>query len=207
MNGAVSIIKHSSMSVGVAVEGNLALGEVLDPIDDAIERFSTLITTSLWIFGAQKALFEISKTDAVLVLAVSLSLVYLLFPSDVLKKALLVLIVLRLFIPFSALVSHYANDAVFNPPIEKELAFLSLASHKQIATHKELAENQSFWSKISGSVSDSAQQIKEITMFYIDHMERIVSALLNLAIAYVGKTFFNLVFLPMLLFYAAKSLW
>ena len=208
LNGAVSVVKQSSLTVGVGVEGNLALGEVLDPIDDAIERFSTLVTTSLWIFGAEKALFEISKTEVVIAMAILLAIAYIFFPSQSLKKILLVLIALRLFIPVSGLVAHYSDKTVFDPPIKKELEFLAATSRHTTAVQEHSTQKQNFWSKVSGTLDKTAQQMKKVqqtSLFYIQNMDKIVASLINLALAYVGKTFFHLIFMPLLFFYIIKQ--
>ena len=87
LNAGVSVIQKSSVTVGVGLEGNIAIGEALDPINDAIERFSDMITLSVWVLGSQKALYEISGTNFMLFLVIFLAIgaVFINHPS--LKKS------------------------------------------------------------------------------------------------------------------------
>ena len=88
INAGVSVIQESSVTVGVGLEGNIALGQVLDPINDATERFSDLLTLSLWATGAEKAVYEISKLPLVTALILLLAILNLIIKSDFLKNLL-----------------------------------------------------------------------------------------------------------------------
>lgn len=53
INAVVSIIQDSEVNIAVA---SLALGEVLDPVNDIIERFSTVAVVAMASLGVQKVL-------------------------------------------------------------------------------------------------------------------------------------------------------
>ena len=88
INAGVSVIQESSVTVGVGLEGNIALGQALDPINDATERFSDLLTLSLWATGAEKAVYEISKLPLFTALILFLAMLNLIIKSDFLKNLL-----------------------------------------------------------------------------------------------------------------------
>jgi len=81
INAAVSVIQESSLTIGVGVEGNLALGQALDPINDATERFSDLLTFSLWSLGSEKIIYELSKLPAFTIIIIVLALINIFYNS------------------------------------------------------------------------------------------------------------------------------
>ena len=79
INAAVSVIQESSLTIGVGIEGNLALGQALDPINDAAERFSDLMTLSLWSLGSEKIIYELSKLPIFTIIIVLLAILNLFY--------------------------------------------------------------------------------------------------------------------------------
>ena len=59
LNAAISTLQESSLSVGVGVSGNLALGQVLDPLNDLVERFSEVMLISSVALGLQQLLLPL----------------------------------------------------------------------------------------------------------------------------------------------------
>ncbi|MCW8892648.1 MAG: hypothetical protein OQL18_04955, partial [Deltaproteobacteria bacterium] len=60
-NGVISVIQESELAVSPAGVGlNLALGQVLDPLNDMVERFSWVMLVALTSLGVQRFLIEIS---------------------------------------------------------------------------------------------------------------------------------------------------
>ena len=191
INAGVSMVQKSSVTVGVGVEGNIAIGEVFDPLNDAVERFSDLITISIWTLGSEKALYEVSKTTGFIAIVILLSIFLFFYDSDILKRFLAILIVVRLFIPFSAVVSNYFDKEIFAPKIEKSLKALSFS--KKISTSK------------SGSITESYREFKEKMNFYIQNATNILNELVNYSLVYFGKYFLDLIILPLFLAYIVKE--
>jgi len=70
LNGVVTVIKESSISAGMVVGGTIAIGQILDPVNDLIERFSWVMMLSIISLGTQKLLMAIGlKAGIVLFLA------------------------------------------------------------------------------------------------------------------------------------------
>ena len=68
-NGVISVFQESKLQLepgGVGV--SLALGEVLDPVNDLVERFSWIMLTSLASLGFQRFLIEISPLVSIQVI-------------------------------------------------------------------------------------------------------------------------------------------
>ena len=59
INAIVSVLQSSTVTTGVGVEGSMTIGEVLDPMNDLIERFSKVMTVVLSSLVLQKILLVI----------------------------------------------------------------------------------------------------------------------------------------------------
>jgi hypothetical protein len=206
INAGVSVIQESSVTVGVGLEGNIALGQVLDPINDATERFSDLLTLSLWATGAEKAVYEISKLPLFTALILLLAILNLIIKSDFSKNLLLIFIVVRIFLPFSAAISLYLDKYYFTPKITQINNSL-----KPMVKEVKISEpaQTGFWNKIKNSfqkAGNSLQNIEENAKFYITNASKIISSLLNLASIYLSQFILNVLIFPLLLIYILKNL-
>ena len=47
LNGIITVVQESSVSAGVIVEGNVAVGQILDPVNDLVEGFSWVMLASI----------------------------------------------------------------------------------------------------------------------------------------------------------------
>ncbi|QCT94772.1 hypothetical protein FE773_06135 [Caminibacter mediatlanticus TB-2] len=185
-NGMISTLQESSISFGIGVDANIALGQVLDPINDAIERFSDMITLSLWVLGAEKIIYEISKFNIIFFIFLILFIVYFFKESKLVKSFLMILIILRLFIPFSAISSSYLDDKIFKPSIDKY-------------------EKVLIKTKTDNNISNISS-LKEKIKFYIKNSENILNAFINLSIVYFSKFLLNLILLPLLFGWIIKNI-
>ena len=68
LNGIVSVIQESRIGFDFIVSGDLALFELLDPVNDLIEKFSTIMIVSTVSLGIQKILLEIGRWVGVRIL-------------------------------------------------------------------------------------------------------------------------------------------
>ena len=207
INAAVSIIQESSVTVGVGIEGNLALGQALDPINDATERFSDLLTLSIWTLGSEKIIYELSKLPFFTILIIILAILNIIYKSKILNNILLIFIIIRIFLPFSAAISWYLNKHYFTPNIEKNIKALKPYT-KKIDTHN-MNESKNIWSKITKTFSEtknSLSNLQESAKFYMSHATQIINAFLNLASLYLSEFLLNVILLPLLLVYLIKNL-
>ncbi|EDM24125.1 hypothetical protein CMTB2_01378 [Caminibacter mediatlanticus TB-2] len=182
----ISTLQESSISFGIGVDANIALGQVLDPINDAIERFSDMITLSLWVLGAEKIIYEISKFNIIFFIFLILFIIYFFKESKLVKSFLMILIILRLFIPFSAISSSYLDDKIFKPSIDKY-------------------EKVLIKTKTDNNISNISS-LKEKIKFYIKNSENILNAFVNLSIVYFSKFLLNLILLPLLFVWVIKNI-
>jgi|GEM_PF-714130 len=60
INATVSMLQTSTVSFSAGVGGSITIGEILDPVNDLIERFSEVMTVSLGSLALQKILLSIA---------------------------------------------------------------------------------------------------------------------------------------------------
>lgn len=116
LNAVISVAQGTEIAVQPAGVGiNLSVGQVLDPLNDMIERFSDLMLTASIAFGIQKVLLEIGAHWLVSLIftavALGWSFCFLRRQSMPawLPRLLLVLVLTRFAIP----VATIGSDAVF----------------------------------------------------------------------------------------------
>jgi hypothetical protein len=60
VNRIASALKETDLKVNaVIIEGKAPVGAIFDPLDDATERLSLLLTISIWVLGAEWVFFQI----------------------------------------------------------------------------------------------------------------------------------------------------
>jgi len=123
LNGVISVAQGTEVAVSPAGIGlNFAPGQILDPINDLIERFSWVVLASGTSLGLQRLLLEITSSTGVtwlLTILLVFALISLWVPTTVKKeygasiallgKAVLLLLFLRFSIPLVAIV----NEAIY----------------------------------------------------------------------------------------------
>lgn len=121
LNGVISVIQGTAVAVSPAGVGlNLAVGEILDPANDLVERFSWVMLISTSSLGIQKILMEMGAWFGFTVL-LSLSMLLILLGiwtprripihfSSFGYKMLLIAIIIRFGIPAVALFSETLYD-------------------------------------------------------------------------------------------------
>ena len=125
LNGVISVAQGTEVAVQPAGVGvNFAPGEVLDPINDLVERFSWIMLLASSSLGVQKVLLSMSAWQGLLVALVAAGALFVgarfLGASPRLRVALqrvfLFLLLLRFMMPAIAL----ANDWVYRAFLEED---------------------------------------------------------------------------------------
>jgi CBS domain containing-hemolysin-like protein len=130
LNGAISVVQGTEVAVEPAGIGLiLTPGQILDPVNDLIERFSWVMLVCTTSLGIQSVLLTIfSSSSFSLVVALSLLLLILFVwkqpaTSVVLKNVLYrvaaFLIILRFFIPLMAITSDGLYKAFLEPTYQE----------------------------------------------------------------------------------------
>jgi hypothetical protein len=138
LNAVVSVAQATDVSVSPAGVGlSVTVGEILDPINDLVERFSWVMLLSTTAIGIQKLLMEIGiwfgfrilLTAAMVILAIrpwtrGVSARYVTLTG---VRIVIVAILIRFFIPIAAIVGMGVYDLFLQEPYEASLRSLKKA--------------------------------------------------------------------------------
>jgi hypothetical protein len=203
INGAISVAQSTEVAVQPAGVGvSLRPGEILDPVNDLVEQFSTLMLTASASLGLQKLLVGISGW---LPLKVALSVAVLAWiflrwrgPGRVpawLHTTTLMLLALRLAVPLAALASEAAWHALLADEFERSSAALDdtrslLAQQGEALQLKPQPEDTSLlgraraWLDEAGQTLDVGQRLADFEATATTATRHIV----NLAAVFVVQT-------------------
>ncbi len=121
LNGVISAVQGTELAITPAGVGlTLTPGEILDPINDLVERFSWIMLGATVSLGIQDILLDVSAwwliKLLVAVLAIWLLLAYVggLPPRDGSRRFLLRVFMIALFLRFAVPLTLIANDALYD---------------------------------------------------------------------------------------------
>lgn len=177
LNGVISVIQGTQVAVqplGVGV--SLSVGEILDPINDLVEAFSTVMLTASVAFGMQLLLLNLGANGlvsaAVSGIAVAWALLYHRGRSPGwLSRLLLVLLFVRFVIPVATIGSAVVFDRLLKQDYEASQQVIDLTSQRlkvlnNASTEASTdnapsapAERKSAWDKLKDSVTGTADAV------------------------------------------------
>ncbi|KZN67508.1 hypothetical protein [Pseudoalteromonas luteoviolacea] len=131
INASVSVMQSFSVDFGVSISP----GEVLDPVNDMVEDFSTLMKYALGSLLLQKLLVEIvsmSYFKVLLTLTAGASILYIFNPVFRLKtfvfKLLVTFVALRFFVVLLVIINSLASQLFLDAKIDKDIVALNTSS-------------------------------------------------------------------------------
>ncbi len=210
INALVSMLQSSEIQTGVVlVSGSMTIGELLDPLNDMIERFSTIMTWVLASLAAQKVLLLLASHPLFLYLVavLGISALLLLFygrprTQNWVFRAFLVVVFIRFSLGL-AVALNSGVDALF---LDRQLQ----------ANGSEIEKFQSGIMNINNGDELDADNIKEsviafwrgLSLTELNHkISRGIENFINLVAIYLLKT----ILFPLGFFYGAihviKQLW
>jgi hypothetical protein len=210
LNAVVSLMQSSSVEAGIGVvSGSVTVGELLDPLNDMIERFSTVMTWVLASLAAQKVLLLLAshKLFLYLVAVLGVSAVLLLYfgkppAQNLVFRSFLVVV----FVRFALGVAVALNSGVDYLFLQEQFE----ASDREVANFQEQILDIETDSGIDpGDVHES--MIAFWRSLSLEEFNRKVSEgienFINLLAIYLIKTIaFPLLFFYMA-FYVIRQLW
>lgn len=177
LNGVISVIQGTQVAVeplGVGV--SLSVGEILDPINDLVEAFSTVMLTASVAFGMQLLLLTLSSNTfvsaAVTGIAVLWALLHFFGKSPYwLSRLLLVLLFIRFVIPVATIGSAAVFDHLLKQDYETNQQVIDLTSQRlktlsnattavpPVPSPSAPTDDKSTWKKLKDSVTGTASAI------------------------------------------------
>ena len=211
INSTVSMVKESELELQPAGVGlSLSVGQVLDPVDDLVERLSDLLITAIMSLGLLKVLHEIFIFISPVIVSYILFILLILNITgtdflhkfrSVLLKVMLIIIAVRFFLPVSALANKYLFDSFFEYKIEEIEGKLKIYdTGVQRSQNFTIPESQGIFDTISSGsaiIKNKAVQMSDTFMLFMRNIKDITKNLLNLTILYFSRFMFQVVILPL----------
>lgn len=178
LNALISVIQSTEINLSLFVGANVGIGEILDPINDLVERFSVVMLVSSVSIGVQHLLLLLGKSIFVKVLLlISAFFVLLGLWVKKLDKSIMFIFSIKLFLllfilRFGAVVFIYSTQFVYNEVYSQEYE----NSNKYIQTYKDdlevmkksKTEFDSLWLKLKDKTETFTKKvIKLITIFVV----------------------------------------
>lgn len=215
INATVSIIKESRLELEPAGVGlSLAVGQILDPINDMTERLSDVLVMAITSLGVQELTYELSLTLAPPIFALFLFVMSILlwFQNDRivrLQKAtmgiLLIVGIARFCLPISSIANEFLHanffvDQITDANNELAVGVADLDKLKDIS----LPEYDGFMEAIENSASFLKQKsihFKDAIAVTVSNRGAIIENLLRLTFLYVSVFLIQVIILPLLIFW------
>ena len=208
LNAAISVLQGTAVSaqpLGVGV--TFTLGEVLDPINDLVERFSEWMLIASVAFGVQKMLLLIGSHWAVSALVSALAVLWaLLFVYRRaplwLSRLLVVLLMIRFAIPVVTLGSDFVFRQMLADDYAQSQAYLELAARQVDRQAQEASKVQppgtdrSLWDKLKEGASAVASSIS------FDEIRKSAEQLPDRVITLIAIFFLQTILIPLVLLWA-----
>jgi len=193
------------------------IGQILDPLNDLVERFSVLMEISIVSLVVQKLLVEITS-DYFFKIAFTAGVGFFLFTcvfrklalTNVAYRILLTLVFLRFAVVAMVMLSSYIDHIFLNNQINKDTNALMAAmpNDKPASAPAQPAPEKKtcpWYNPFCNTVNPTQviENIKEMSPSAIKaKFEQMVPSLVNL----MGVFFFNTLFLPILFIYSFKTM-
>ncbi len=215
INATVSVIQQSSVQLEPAGIGlSLAVGQIVDPINDMVERLSNVLVMSIASLGVQELAYEISITIVPQILAVLLLFLSILVwfkNTRVLKlqrmlmSVLVIASIARFCLPISSIGNEFLQEHFFEDKIIEANEKLT-ASTADIDKLEDVSVPK--LDGFFGTIGNSASYIKEKSVDFKDTIQVImenkgviVENLLRLTFLYLGIFVIQVLILPLLIFW------
>lgn len=235
INGGVSSLQESSISIspwGVGIE--YEAGQILDPINDAVERLSEACVHSMALLGVQRIVLGIINRYGVFpfYLALCVFLGCLLVGKGerfarLSGRLALLLLLLRASTPLLCFLGSQLNHQYFDPRIQeqteqlaemRELAWAEFETESPVLEEKtasaapHLSVLPDFLRDIGNKVSHYAKwmekrtrALKDALVYFRDHFSKIMESLTALFVLVIEKIILLAILLPLGLLYALRK--
>lgn len=213
LNAVISAAQHTEVVVHpVGVGVSLAPGQVLDPINDIVERFSSLMLLASVSFGIQKLLIGVSSHIlfqtllSISVLAWAISACCRMQHTSALRSVLVLMVLLRFAVPVSSLGADLVFERFLADSYRTSAEYIDQSARQMEELHTE-AEPQpappdgdsSWWEKLKQMGRD--QLHPGVSMPQWETMQARFSAAVEHVINLIAIFILQTLILPLLLIY------
>ena len=217
LNGVISAVQGTELALQPAGVGvTLTPGEILDPVNDLIERFSWIMLGASLSLGVQQVLLDIGQWWGTRVVVALLALAWLFVriwkrDSNMLEQTLVRALIIALFLRFAVPLALIANEAVYHQFLETryvestqviEAAGAEIEAVNRPVVEDESEEESSFFDSL-GKALDSTREtlnLKERVEVIKERATELIENLIQLSVVFILQTgILPLVFLWLLI--------
>jgi len=193
LNAGVSVVKDSEIEVAPGgVGATIAAGEILDPVDDLIERFSSILLFSLISLGIQKTVMFMGVKLFFKILGAGFLGIGVYFLTgkkillDVGLKLVFFGVVFRFLLPITAVFSDFTYNSFFKEGVLQSKENISHVV--KLLKAEEISENQeeSILEKLK-NIQKSFQIEKKLEIIK-DYSSKLIDSIITLATAFVFQS-------------------
>lgn len=216
INGTVSVIQQSSLQLEPAGVGlSLAVGQIVDPINDMVERLSDVLVLAITSLGVQEIMHEMGIVLAPPVLGILLLLSSVLLWQKgeryhslqiVLRNLIIILVIGRCCLAFSSLTNGFLQEHFFEEKIVEANGRLSDSTIElsTVDDLEDLPEYDGMFKTIESSaryLKNKSVDFKNTVAVVLENKATIVDSLLSLTFLYLGVFIIQVLFLPLFIFW------
>lgn len=219
INGVVSVLQSVSVGGSLGVAFNVSPGEILDPVNDLVERFAAIMELSIGSLLIQKiliaitssAFFNVLLTASVAAFALT-ALLNITSAVGPLFRTVLTLVFLRFAIVLAILANSWVDIVFLREGIDQRLEGVSSVSEEvsarvaeSPAESKPAEEEQGFFDSLKNGVSGFAERTQSM-MSQLDagaakeELDNAIPNMVDLMAVFILKT----ILLPLLFLYGLK---
>jgi len=132
INAGLSVIENSSLLVGVGVQADVAIGEVVNPINDFLDRFSWILLFSLISLGIQNLIIVLSQTiliNTILTITI-LSTIFSFYKQIKFSNFLYKFLIFIIFIRFAIPSIQYINGYIYQHMMAQKVVTIQQKNEK-----------------------------------------------------------------------------
>lgn len=201
LNAVISVIQGTEVTGGAFVNVTLALGQVLDPVNDLVEQFSRLMLVVSVVFGAQLLLLKMGATWGVSLVLTALAALWLWQrfrlerTSRWLGRLLVALLLVRFVVPVAAVTSELSYQAFMSEQFAVSQQAIA-SSTAALGGEGSGADSTTRWWELREKLAEKIDELQA-------DADRVVAHVIDLIVLFVMQT----VVLPLLVLMAAWWLW
>ena len=206
LNALISVIQGTEVAIqplGVGV--TLTLGQILDPLNDLVERFSDLMLSASVAFGIQKVLLAVTSNWVVSLLVTALAAVWAMLhlwrgAPLWLSRALVIVLMIRFAVP----VVTIGSDFIFTKFLAQEydssqqsIVAVTGQSEKLAQQSPATSTDRSFVEQLKDRIAAPIKEVKDRYEAIKMSLEQITVRIINLIVIFLMQT----IVVPMVLFW------
>ena len=208
LNGLVSVVQGTEVNVSPAgVGATFTPGQLLDPVNDMVERFSWVMLMSSVSIGVQEVMLHLGKTTLFKALLSLLTLLFLLqlwsskitwpWRIESVFKIVVILTVLRFSVPLLVMCNEGVYDYVLQPQYKRSFTEVSRTSVEitemiaEVQTkERHLEEKDSFWDTLNVSKKYEAykKELHEAVEQFIAKFNEAMESMVRLITVFIINT-------------------